>query len=173
MKIIFIILALLLAEQADVPKQRERKRSKQTTQEKIKLDKPKEKPPTPGFDISLPDLQPVYGFGNEENAKASQGTKKEPKKEDPKKKEEPKKEEPPPRKSMRWHTAWERLPKGLPKWFYEIDIDEDGQIEMWEWAEDWTEEGWTTEDVEEFKKYDLNDDGIITPEEVLKVEKLK
>lgn len=51
----------------------------------------------------------------------------------------------------------------LPQWFYDFDINHDGQIEMNEWTEDWT---WDM--VDEFLHWDLNMDGIITQEEVLK-----
>ncbi len=63
---------------------------------------------------------------------------------------------------LRFLTAAERLPPGLPDWFYEKDIDLDGQVSMAEFTTDWTEAK-----VDEFFYYDLNRDGIITPEECL------
>ena len=53
---------------------------------------------------------------------------------------------------------------GLPAWFDELDIDEDGQVSLPEWLL-----GGRTRD--EFRVYDLNGDGFITPEEVLRVVK--
>jgi Ca2+-binding EF-hand superfamily protein len=53
-----------------------------------------------------------------------------------------------------------RLPKELPKWFADLDTDGDGQIALFEWR--------VSKSVEEFAEYDRNDDGLITPEEVLR-----
>jgi len=63
-------------------------------------------------------------------------------------------------------TATERLPDGLPSWFARADADGDGQITMAEFSATWNDSK-----VSEFLKYDLNGDGVITPNEVLKVEK--
>jgi hypothetical protein len=72
---------------------------------------------------------------------------------------------PPPTKG-RLHTAKEfLLARGLPDWFMK-QADEDGQITMAKYTDNWT-----PEKVAEFEKYDLNHDGIITADEVLKVEK--
>jgi Ca2+-binding EF-hand superfamily protein len=60
----------------------------------------------------------------------------------------------------------ERLPEGLPDWFARNDVNGDGQISMSEYAHTWT-----SSKAAEFARYDLNSDGIITPEECLKVEK--
>lgn len=73
---------------------------------------------------------------------------------------------PVPRKPTRFSTARERLPKGLPDWFLEKDVDGEGQITMAKYTDNWT-----PADVEKFNRYDLNHDGIITAAEVLKVEK--
>jgi hypothetical protein len=51
------------------------------------------------------------------------------------------------------------LPKGLPKWFKELDKDGDGQIALYEWREG-------GRDFEEFDVLDLNGDGFITIDEV-------
>jgi Ca2+-binding EF-hand superfamily protein len=58
----------------------------------------------------------------------------------------------------------ERLPEGLPDWFTSADADGDGQVSMHEFASPLTDEK-----LAEFAKYDLNGDGYITAEEVLKV----
>ncbi len=58
----------------------------------------------------------------------------------------------------------ERLPEGLPDWFNSSDADGDGQVSMHEFASPLTDEK-----IAEFAKYDLNGDGYITAEEVLKV----
>jgi Ca2+-binding EF-hand superfamily protein len=69
-------------------------------------------------------------------------------------------------KSGRFLTPHERLPKGLPDWFLQKDVDGDGQISMAEFASQWTPAA-----AAEFDRYDLNHDGIITAAECLKVEK--
>jgi hypothetical protein len=55
------------------------------------------------------------------------------------------------------------LPKDLPEWFVRLDKsgDCDGQVGLWEARNDKTV-------LEEFSKYDLNGDGLITAEEVLR-----
>ncbi len=69
---------------------------------------------------------------------------------------------------VRFLTPLERLPKGLPDWFIQKDTDGDGQVSMAEFATEWTDAKAT-----DFQKYDLNNDGIITPEECLRAEKTK
>ena len=54
------------------------------------------------------------------------------------------------------------LPEGLPGWFAERDTNGDQQISMAEFAS-----YWTPELVEEFQRFDLNGDGVITPQECL------
>src|SRR6516165_2723746 len=53
------------------------------------------------------------------------------------------------------------LPEGLPEWFRQLDKDKDGQISFAEWRK-------AGKKFEEFRKYDLNGDGLITPDEVLR-----
>jgi hypothetical protein len=73
---------------------------------------------------------------------------------------------PPVKAKTKWSTGKERLAgRGLPDWFLS-KADADGQILMSEYTDRWTSEA-----VAQFEKYDLNHDGIITAEEVLKVEK--
>jgi len=55
------------------------------------------------------------------------------------------------------------LPAGLPEWFVFRDANQDGQISMAEFAEEWTEAK-----AAEFGQYDLNEDGIIMPDECIK-----
>jgi len=66
------------------------------------------------------------------------------------------------RKVYRFRTVEERLPSGLPDWFRERDANHDGQIMMYEYASDWTDEL-----VMEFNRLDVNRDGIVTPQECL------
>ena len=54
------------------------------------------------------------------------------------------------------------LPQELPEWFQTQDVDEDGQVTMAEFAEEWTDDK-----LDEFSRLDTNDDGIIVPEECL------
>jgi Ca2+-binding EF-hand superfamily protein len=58
-----------------------------------------------------------------------------------------------------------KLPPNLPKWFAELDKDGDGQVSLAEWRR-------AGKDIEEFQKYDRNDDGLLTPQEVLRQEAL-
>jgi len=53
-----------------------------------------------------------------------------------------------------------KMPKELPKWFTDLDTDGDGQIALFEWR--------VSKSMDEFAEYDRNDDGFITPEEVLR-----
>ena len=55
-----------------------------------------------------------------------------------------------------------KLPEGLPSWFVRLDIDQDGQIALYEWRR-------AGLPVEEFPKLDLDDDGLLVPEELLKL----
>ena len=54
-----------------------------------------------------------------------------------------------------------KLPKNLPAWFIELDQDKDGQVALYEWRAG-------KKNLDEFKQWDLNDDGFITPEEALR-----
>ncbi len=49
----------------------------------------------------------------------------------------------------------------LPGWFQELDLDQDGQVAMAEFTEDWTDEKSL-----EFAALDSNNDGLLTPTEV-------
>ncbi|MFL5330529.1 MAG: hypothetical protein ACJ8C4_16625 [Gemmataceae bacterium] len=59
-----------------------------------------------------------------------------------------------------------KLPKGLPAWFSQLDTDQDGQVGLYEWVK----EGRA---INEFREMDLNDDGFLTAEEVLRHLRLK
>ena len=67
------------------------------------------------------------------------------------------------KRSYRFLSPAERLPKGLPDWFAQKDANGDGQVSMAEYSTTWTEEA-----AAEFAKYDRNNDGVITAEECLK-----
>lgn len=67
-----------------------------------------------------------------------------------------------PRGFYRALTAVERLPDGLPDWFARKDANADGQISMAEFSASWNDQT-----AAEFGRYDLNNDGIITPAECL------
>jgi Ca2+-binding EF-hand superfamily protein len=57
-----------------------------------------------------------------------------------------------------------KLPtKGLPPWFVFLDTDKDGQVALYEWRQ-------AGRDLEEFKQWDRDNDGFITPEEALHVQ---
>lgn len=63
------------------------------------------------------------------------------------------------RRSYRFSRAADRLPKGLPS-FFSRDTNGDGQISMSEYSRSWTKNS-----VADFRRYDKNDDGIITAKE--------
>lgn len=60
----------------------------------------------------------------------------------------------------------EAMREGLPGWFGEKDRNGDGQVSMNEF-----EQSWTDEKVEEFYGFDLNRDGTLTDDEVLRAVK--
>jgi subtilisin-like proprotein convertase family protein/Ca2+-binding EF-hand superfamily protein len=55
------------------------------------------------------------------------------------------------------------LSEGVPGWFYELDANRDRQVSMPEFADEWT-----AEKVQEFESLDLNRDGLLTSEEVVR-----
>ncbi len=70
-------------------------------------------------------------------------------------------------KRYRFSSPYDRMPDGLPSWFRERDKDRDGQVMMAEFADRWAEDTYR-----QFAKYDLNGDGVITPKECLKTERV-
>ena len=56
-----------------------------------------------------------------------------------------------------------KLPKELPSWFIELDTDGDAQVALYEWKK-------STRPIQEFLSYDLNGDGFLTVEEVLRAD---
>ena len=56
------------------------------------------------------------------------------------------------------------LPKGLPTWFAQLDMDKDGQVGLYEWKQGGRSQS-------EFQSWDLNGDGFITVEEAMRVAK--
>ncbi len=54
------------------------------------------------------------------------------------------------------------VPRELPSWFVEKDVNSDGQVQMSEFAREWTDEL-----LDEFARTDLNHDGMIVPDECL------
>src|SRR6185369_17684753 len=67
------------------------------------------------------------------------------------------------RHSYRFSRAADKLPTGLPSWFKSRDTNGDGQVTMSEYSHSMSESV-----VSEFRRYDLNDDGIITAKEAAK-----
>ena len=53
------------------------------------------------------------------------------------------------------------LPKDLPDWFDEYDTNKDGQVALHEWRK-------AGESIESFSSYDLNGDGLITADEMIR-----
>jgi Ca2+-binding EF-hand superfamily protein len=58
------------------------------------------------------------------------------------------------------------LPKGLPDWFDSYDADKDGQVALHEWRK-------AGREISEFQQYDLNGDGLVTADEILRGQFLK
>jgi hypothetical protein len=67
------------------------------------------------------------------------------------------------RRTYRFTPAGDRLPSGLPDWFKSRDKNSDGQVQMSEYTR-----SWSSRMVAEFRRHDLNDDGVITPKEASK-----
>jgi hypothetical protein len=67
------------------------------------------------------------------------------------------------RRTYRFTPASERLPAGLPSWFKSSDRNQDGQVAMSEYSRSWSKSK-----VNDFRRYDLNDDGIVTAKEAVK-----
>ncbi len=69
---------------------------------------------------------------------------------------------PPPEEEVQKPVVYRagKLPKELPAWFEQMDTDGDGQIGLYEWRA-------AGRSVDEFQRYDRNDDGFVTAEEVL------
>ncbi|MSQ94370.1 MAG: hypothetical protein EXR98_07420 [Gemmataceae bacterium] len=59
------------------------------------------------------------------------------------------------------YRAGGKMPPGMPGWFKEMDIDEDGQIAVWEWRK-------AGKSLDEFTSWDINDDGLVTPDEAVR-----
>lgn len=71
----------------------------------------------------------------------------------------------PAERKPRFHVPMEHLPKGLADWFIDNDADGDGQVTMSEFSASLSEA-----DVLRFREYDLNGDGLITPQEFIGAE---
>jgi hypothetical protein len=69
-------------------------------------------------------------------------------------------------RDARFHVSPKRLPDGLPSWFRTRDADGDGQLTLSEFAPQAT-----AAQRAEFSRYDLNHDGVVTPQEYLKATK--
>jgi Ca2+-binding EF-hand superfamily protein len=67
------------------------------------------------------------------------------------------------RKSYRAQAATESAQEGLPDWFASDDADADGQVAMAEYSVTWSDSV-----MSDFSQFDLNQDGMITPQECLK-----
>jgi EF hand len=67
------------------------------------------------------------------------------------------------RHSYRFSKATDKLPTGLPPWFTSRDTNKDGQVSLSEYSRSVSESV-----VAEFRRYDTNDDGLITAKEAAK-----
>jgi Ca2+-binding EF-hand superfamily protein len=65
--------------------------------------------------------------------------------------------------STKQPAAYERLPPGMPDWFFDRDKDQDGQLTMQEYANG---QLWNNSIVEEFEFLDRNKDGVATVAEI-------
>jgi hypothetical protein len=67
----------------------------------------------------------------------------------------------PAKRTYRFTRGTDRLPAtGLPSWFKSRDTNGDGQVAMSEYSRTWSDRT-----VDEFRRYDLDNDGIITAKE--------
>ena len=66
------------------------------------------------------------------------------------------------RRSYSYATPHDRLPRGIEQWFIDADADRDGQVAMSEFAT-----SFDSAIIENFRKFDRNGDGLITPAECL------
>jgi hypothetical protein len=64
------------------------------------------------------------------------------------------------RRTYRFTRPADHLPTNLPSWFKSRDANGDGQVSMSEYSR-----SWSSSMVSEFRRYDVNDDGIITAKE--------
>jgi Ca2+-binding EF-hand superfamily protein len=71
---------------------------------------------------------------------------------------------------FRLPTPTERLPKDIPGWFITADTSGDGVVSMLEFIK---VKGDTEAAAKEFAQYDLNNDGVVTPQEAVKAAKKK
>ena len=58
------------------------------------------------------------------------------------------------------------MTEGVPGWFFELDANDDGQIAMSEFTE------WTDEKMAEFKSFDMNEDALLTINEITRAKTL-
>ncbi len=65
--------------------------------------------------------------------------------------------------ATRQSTAYERIPAGMPDWFFARDKEQDGQLTMQEYG---TGQPWTEALVGEFEFLDRNNDGVATGAEI-------
>ena len=70
------------------------------------------------------------------------------------------------RREAKFHVRASRLPSGLPNWFAARDDDGDGQLTLSEFAPKPT-----PAELEEFRRYDLNGDGMLTAKECVRAMK--
>lgn len=59
------------------------------------------------------------------------------------------------------------MTEGVPGWFFELDANDDGQIAMSEFATEWTDEK-----MAEFKSFDMNEDALLTINEITRAKTL-
>ena len=71
------------------------------------------------------------------------------------------------RNSYRVIPVGERLPAGVPDWFIRSDADGDGQLTMREFSASWSQAV-----LADFNQFDLNGDGLITVDEVLRAKRM-
>jgi Ca2+-binding EF-hand superfamily protein len=66
--------------------------------------------------------------------------------------------------ATRQSDFYDRLPQGMPDWFFARDKDKDGQLTMMEYA---NEQTWSKDLADEFIFLDRNNDGIATATEII------
>jgi hypothetical protein len=71
----------------------------------------------------------------------------------------------PPDEPLPYAIRYGKMPPGIPPWFVELDTDRDGQVALYEWRR-------AGLPMAQFQEMDLNEDGLLPPDEYLRYVRL-